>query len=150
MLKQQIEQDLKAALLGGDKERAMVLRGLKSVILYAEVAEGKRETGLSDEVVQALLIKEAKKRQESADLYSQAGDEKRANAELSEKAIIDAYLPKQMADEQLRQLIDAIAIELGASSMQEMGPVISAVKEQSKGAADGGRIARFVKERLQG
>lgn len=70
MLKQRIDQDLKQALLGGDKVLATTLRGLKSVILYAEVAKGVREQGLDDEEILRLLAKEAKKRQESADLFT--------------------------------------------------------------------------------
>ncbi|HYH75217.1 MAG TPA: GatB/YqeY domain-containing protein [Candidatus Saccharimonadales bacterium] len=148
MLKQQLEQDLKTALLAGDKDRALVLRGLKSVILYAEVAKGVRDEGLPDDEVLALFAKEAKKRQESADLYLKGGDEKRADAELAEKVIIEAYLPKQLSEEELIAVIDALISEIGASGMQSMGPVIAAVKQKVGGQADGARIAQLVKERL--
>jgi uncharacterized protein YqeY len=149
MLKQQIDQDLKKALLKGNKELVMVLRGLKSVILYAEVAQGLREQGLGDDEVIKLLAKESKKRQESADLYKQGGDEVRAAKELEEKQAIDAYLPQQLSDDELKKLIDTVVTEQHASSPQAMGQVISAVKQRSQGAADGARIAQFVKERLQ-
>lgn len=148
MLKQQIDQDLKEALLKGNKDLATTLRGIKSAILYAEVAQGIRDTGLSDEEVLKILAKESKKRQESADLYRKGGDEARATAELTEKAAIDAYLPKQLSDEELKQLVEAIVTELHAEGSQDMGKVIAEVKQRSQGAADGARIARFVKERL--
>lgn len=148
MLKQQIEQDLKAALLAGDKDKVTTLRGLKSVILYAEVAQGSREEGLADEQIVTLLAKEAKKRQESAALYKQGGAEERANAELAEKAIIESYLPKQLSDEELSGIVDNVISELGASGLQSMGSVIANVKEKTSGQADGGRIAALVKERL--
>lgn len=148
MLKQQIEQDLKTALLAGDKDRALVLRSLKSAILYVEVAKGARDSGLPDEEVAAILAKEAKKRQESADLYKQGGDEARAAAELAEKAIIDAYLPKQLSDEELIQIIETVIANLGASGPQAMGQIIGAVKKQTAGTADGAKIAQLVKERL--
>ncbi|HKU18321.1 MAG TPA: GatB/YqeY domain-containing protein [Candidatus Saccharimonadales bacterium] len=149
MLKQQIDQDLKKALLAGNTSLATTLRGLKSVILYAEVAAGSRDTGLADEAIIALLGKEAKKRQESADLYTKGGRPERAEAELAEKRVIEAYLPQQLSDDELKQLVDEVATELGATTPQAMGQVIAKVKEKSNGAADGSRIAQAVKERLQ-
>lgn len=148
MLKQQIEQDLKAALLNGEKERATTLRSLKSAILYVEVAKGARETGLPEDEIIAILSKEAKKRQESADFYAQGGSPDRAEAELAEKALIAAYLPTQLSDEELQEMIDAAIALAGTSGPQAMGQVIGAVKQQAGAAADGARIARLVKERL--
>lgn len=149
MLKQQIEQDLKNALLSGDKDRALALRSLKSVILYAEVAGGTRETGLGDEEIIALLAKEAKKRQESADLYIKGGAQERAEKELAEKLIIETYLPKQLTDEDLRAVVDSAIIESGASDVTAMGKVIGLVKQKVGAQADGSRVAQAVKERLQ-
>lgn len=148
MLKQQIDQDLKQAMLSGDKELATVLRGLKSSILYAEVAEGKREEGLNDEAIVTLLQKEAKKRQESVDLYRQGGDEERASKEEQEKAIIAKYLPAQLSEDEVKTLVGAEVAKLENPSLQQMGQVIGAVKQASKGSADGALIARLVKERL--
>lgn len=149
MLKQQLEQDVKKALLAGDKELATTLRSLKSVILYAEVAKGVREEGLGDEEILSLFSKEAKKRQESADLYKQGGNESRAAAELAEKAIIEAYLPKQLSDEELAAIVDEVVTELGVSGPQAMGQVIGQVKQKSANQADGARIAQLVKQRLE-
>lgn len=149
MLKQQLDKDLKAALLAGDKDRATIIRGLKSAILYVEVAKGAREEGLSDEEVIILLSKESKKRQESADLYIKGGAEAKAAAELNEKAIIDAYLPAQLSDEQLVAMINEIVATLDVVDGQAMGQVIGKVKEKAAGAAEGGRIAKLVRERLQ-
>lgn len=148
MLKQRIDQDLKTALLAGDKTLATTLRGLKSVILYAEVAAGNRETGLADDEIILLLSKEAKKRQESADLYQKGGDQGRADAELSEKKAIEVYLPQQLSDDELKAVIDKIVTDLGVSGPQAMGQVIGMVKQETAGSADGSRIATLVKERL--
>ncbi len=148
MLKSRIDQDLKTALLAGDKRLAMTLRGLKSVILYAEVAKGVRDTGLGDDEIIVLLSKEAKKRQESADLYRQGGNEERTQAELAEKQIIEAYLPSQLSDEALEKLIDDTIADLGVSGAAAMGQVIGAVKQKTAGQADGARIAQLVKEKL--
>ncbi|MDB5185821.1 MAG: hypothetical protein JWL85_344 [Candidatus Saccharibacteria bacterium] len=147
-IKEQIDQDLKQAMLAGNKTLAMTLRGLKSVILYAEVAKGTREQGSSDQEVIDLFAKEAKKRQESADLYRQGGNEERAVLELEEKKVIEQYLPQQMSDEDLNSLVDQAVAELGAMDMKQMGQVIALVKERSQNQADGGRIAKAVKERL--
>ena len=149
MLKQQIEQDLKEALLGGQKDRATTLRGLKSVILYAEVAAGSREQGLSDEQIVQLFAKEAKKRQESADLFRQGGNQEKAAAELTEKKVIEAYLPSQLSDEELSGIVDKVIEDLGVSGSGAMGQVIGVVKQKTAGQADGGRIAQIVKERLE-
>lgn len=147
-LKQRIDADLKSALLAGDKVLATTLRGIKSVILYAEVAKGSRDTGLAETEIIELLMKESKKRQESADLYLQGGDAVRQQAELTEKAVIDAYLPAQMADAELLSIVQQAIATTGATTMQQMGQVIATVKQQTGAAADGARIAAAVKEQL--
>ncbi len=149
MIKQQLQDDVKAAMLAGDSARVETLRGLKSVILYAEVAAGKREDGLSDDEIQALFAKEAKKRQESADLYMQGGAPDRAQKELSEKALIETYLPAQLSEAEIRAIIDEVIVVQGAVGLQAMGAVIGAVKQRTGSTADGGVIARLVKEKLQ-
>ena len=149
-LEQQINQDLKAALLNGEKLRVETLRGLKSVFLYSKVATGGagRDAELSDEQLLPLLAKEAKKRQESIELYKQAGDAERAAKEQSEKEIIEEYLPKQLSDDEIKVLVDETVSALGVTDMSGMGKVIAEVKQKSQGAADGAVIARLVKERL--
>lgn len=147
-IKQQLEADIKQAMLAGDKNLVTVLRGLKSAILYAEVASGKREVGIDDQEVLGLLQKEAKKRQESADLYDQGGSVDKQNAELAEKKIIEQYLPKQLSEEEISHLVEKAITDTGASTMQQMGQVIGHVKQASNGAADGATVARLVKERL--
>lgn len=141
-------QDLKEALLARDSDRATVIRGIKSAILYVEVAEGKREEGLSDEACIAVMQKEAKKRQESADMYAQAGEQARADKELAEKRLIDAYLPKQLTETEIAAIVTAVIAQTGATDLKSMGAVIGAVKAQAKGAADGAIIAKLVKEQL--
>lgn len=149
MLKAKLDQDIKHSLLAGDKTRATVLRNLKSAILYVEVAKGQRESGLDDNGILEVLAKESKKRQESADLYIKGRDQNRAQAELDEKAIIDEYLPKQLSDQELNELVDKVCAAQQEVSLQSMGTIIAGVKQQSEGRADGARIAKAVKERLQ-
>jgi len=149
MLEQKIEQDIKAALLSGDDRRVSTLRGLKTVFLNAKIAGGKRDSGLDDDEVLALLSKQAKQRQESADMYSQAGDQARTDAELAEKAIIEEYLPAQMSEDEIAKLIDEAIQATDAEGPQAMGQVIGRVKQQAGAAADGALIARLTKEKLQ-
>jgi uncharacterized protein YqeY len=148
MLKSRIDQDLKKALLAGDKVLATTLRGLKSAILYVEVDKGLRDEGLSDDEIVVLFAKEAKKRQESADLYRQGGNEDKAAAELAEKKVVESYLPSQLSDAELIKLIEETIVDLGVSDSTAMGQVIGAIKEKTIGQADGARIAALVKERL--
>ncbi len=146
--KDEIEQDLKQAMLAGNKDQVMILRGLKSAILYVEVAENKRETGLNDDEVIALLQKESKKRQESADLYRQGNDEVRAAREDLEKKIIEKYLPAQLGEQEILKVVEAEIAKLDNPSVKDMGSVIGAVKAACGGAADGAVIARLTKEKL--
>lgn len=145
----QIDQDLKAALLGGDKVLATTLRGLKSAILYAEVAAGKRDTGLSDDEITILLQKEAKKRQESADLFTRGGNQEKADAELKELQVIGKYLPEMIGEDDITKEVQAAITDLSASSVQDMGKVIGAVKAKLGNRADGALIAKITKEKLQ-
>ncbi|MGB4967256.1 MAG: GatB/YqeY domain-containing protein [Candidatus Saccharimonadales bacterium] len=147
-LKQRLQDDVKAAMLAGDALRLETLRGLKSVILYAEVAAGKREEGLGDVEIESLLAKEAKKRQESADLYKQGGANDRADKELSEKAIIEEYLPKQLSEDEVAAVVDEVINEVKPEGMQQMGQVIGQVKSRLGNSADGALIAKLVKEKL--
>ena len=116
MLEERLQQDLKAALLGGDKAKVTTLRGLKSTLLYAKVAAGKRDENLSDEEVIVLLSKEAKKRQESADLYIKGGSQERADSELAEKALIETYLPAQLSEAEVSKIVQSVIAETGAAT----------------------------------
>lgn len=148
MIKSTLDQDLKNALLSKDTFKTTLLRSLKSAILYAEVAAQKRDEGLSDDEIVAVFQKEAKKRQESADAFLTAGDQTRADHELAEKQVIDTYLPAQLSEAELTIIVDEQIAALNAQTMQDMGKVIGAVKQKTGATADGGMIARLVKERL--
>jgi uncharacterized protein len=148
-MQQQIDQDLKQALLSGDKTKVGTLRNIKSALLNEAISQGARETGLSDEQIQKVLARESKKRQEAADLYEQGGAADRASTELAEKAIIDTYLPEQMGEDQLAKIVDEEITKAGSPTMQDMGHIIGAVRGRTQGQADGALIARLVKEKLQ-
>jgi uncharacterized protein YqeY len=147
-VQEQIDKDLKRALLSGDKPKVETLRIIKSALLNEAISQGARETGLSDEQIQKILARESKKRQEAADLYQKGGAADRATAELAEKTIIDAYLPEQMDEEQVATIVDEEITKAGSPSMQDMGRIIGAVRAKTGGTADGALIARLVKEKL--
>jgi len=148
MLEDRLKQDIKTALLAGDSTKATTLRGLSATLLDLKIKEGKRDSGLPDEEVLKVFAKESKKRQESAELYKQGGSNERAEAELAEKAIIDAYLPEQLSEDELKKLVDDAISQTGASSMADMGKVIGLVKSKAGSSADGAIIAKIVKEQL--
>jgi uncharacterized protein YqeY len=147
-MQEQIDKDLKQALLSGDKAKAETLRGLKSALLNEVIAQGARDSGLSDEQIQKILAKESKKRQEAADLYKQGGAQERAGKELAEKVIIDAYLPEQMSEDEIAKIVDEEAAKAGDATMQDMGRIIGAVRARAGGQADGALIAKLVKDKL--
>jgi uncharacterized protein len=147
-LKQRIENDLKAALLGGNRFVTETLRTLKAAVLNEEVALGKRDQGLSDEEVEKIIAKEVKKRNESAALYDQNMREDAAADERREAAILSEYLPQQLNEAELKTIVDAKVAELDADDPKMMGQVIGAVKAEVGNRADGAIIARLVKQAL--
>lgn len=148
-MQEQIERDIKAALLAGDKMKAEVLRNLKSSILNEAISKNLQRDNIDDSVIQSVLSREAKKRQEAADMYGSASETQRQQKELAEKAIIDSYLPEQMDEEQVREIVAEEIAKLDGPTMKEMGQIIGAVRAKTQGQADGALIARLVKERLE-
>ncbi len=147
-LKERIDADLKSALLARDAFLAEVLRGLKSAILNEEIAKGKRDEGLNDEAIEQLLQKEAKKRAESAELFEKGGNQASAEKELKEREVIQGYLPEQMSEAELTEVIEKAISETGASDVKVMGQVIGKVRAEVGSKGDGALIAKIVKEKL--
>lgn len=147
-LKQRITDDLKAALLSGDRFATETLRGLKAAVLNEEVARNKRETGLDDTEIEQIVAKEVKKRNESATLYDQAGRSELADNERKEVYVLNAYLPEQLSEEEVRSIVEKSIAELGVSGSAAMGQVIGAVKQKVGNKADGATIAKAVKNAL--
>ena len=147
-LKAQLNDDLKTALLGGDRFTGAVLRDFKAVILNEEVAQGKRDEGLDDVTIEKLLAKEVKKRSESAAIYDGAGRPELSQAERAEAKVLEKYLPAQLSESDIKAAVDQAIVATGATSAAMMGQVIAAVKSQLGNSADGGTIARLVKEAL--
>lgn len=147
-LKAQIKDDMKTALLGGDRFVGETLRNLCAAILDEEVKLNKRDEGLSDEEVEKVIVREGKKRTESAKIYRDNGRLDLAEPEEKEVQILQRYLPEQLDEAALASIVEAKIAELGASDSQMMGQVIAAVKKQVGNTADGAEIARIVKQKL--
>lgn len=147
-LSTQIQDDMKAALLGGNRFEGDVLRNLKAAILNEEVAQGKRETGLDDSEVEKIIAREVKKRRESINLYEQNGRLELAEDEKKEVAVLEKYLPQQLGEDEVRTLVDETIAATGAIGSQAMGQVIGAIKAKAGNTVDGAMLARIVKEQL--
>jgi uncharacterized protein YqeY len=148
-LSAQIQDDMKAALLGGDRFVGDTLRNLKAAILNEEVAQGKRDTGLDDAEIEKIIAREVKKRNESIAVYEANGRPELAEAERKEADVLAKYLPEQLSEEKLREIVAAKIKDLGVTDAKAMGQVIGAVKQQVGNSADGALLARIVKESLQ-
>lgn len=147
-LKDKINNDLKAALLGGNRFSGEVLRNLKAAILNEEVAKKKREEGLGDIEIEQVIAREVKKRNESAVIYENAGRIDLAENERNEAKVLSGYLPEQLSEEDIKIVVNRTIDEIGAKNMSAMGQVIGAVKNELGNAADGSIVARLVKEAL--
>ena len=147
-LKERIADDLKAALLGGDRFAGETLRGLRAAILNEEVAQGKRDSGLDDAAIEQVIAKEVKKRNESAAIYDQNMRQDAADQERREAEILSQYLPEQLSEAEMKTVVDAKNADLGATDIKMMGQVIGAVKQEVGNTADGATLARLVKDAL--
>ncbi|MDR1300508.1 MAG: GatB/YqeY domain-containing protein [Candidatus Nomurabacteria bacterium] len=147
-MKDKIQAKLKEAMLARDEFLKTVLSGLKSAILYEEVAKGKKEAGLSDDEVLTVIAREVKKRDDSIEIYTAAGDKARAEAEAAEREVLSSFLPEQMNEEELIEIIERVITTTGASDIKDMGRVIGAVKAEVGARADGVKLAKLVKEQL--
>ena len=147
-LKAQLENDIKAALLGGDRFRGEVLRNLKAAVLNEEVAQNKRDTGLDDAAILQIISKEVKKRADSASQYEAAGRPELVEQENAEAAVLTEYLPAQLSEDEIAVVVNAVIAELGVSGPQAMGQVMGAVKAKLGTSADGAVVARLVKAAL--
>jgi len=146
-LKETIDSDIKQAMLAKKKDELTALRGIKSMILLAETEKGAGGS-LSDEVEMKLLVKAAKQRKESAEIYIGEGRQDLADIENLEYEVISRYLPKALSEDELKTELIAIISSLGANSPADMGKVMGAASKKLAGLADGKTIADMVKNLL--
>jgi uncharacterized protein len=137
---EQVQSDVRTAMKARDRERAGALR------MIVDVLQKDAKLGEGDEV--AVLQRERKKRVEAAEAYEGAGRADQAAAERFEAELIEAYLPQQLSDEELAQLVQGAIEETGASEQRQMGQVMSALMPKLAGRADGKRVSAAVREKL--
>ena len=137
---EQVQSDVRTAMKARDRERAAALR------MVVDVLQQDAKLGKGDEV--AVLQRERKKRVEAAEAYEGAGRAEQAAAERFEAGLIDAYLPQQLSDQELAELVDAAIAETGASERKQMGQVMSALMPKLGGRADGKRVSAAVQQKL--
>ena len=146
-LKGQIDGDIKKAMLAKNKEELEVLRSIKSMILLAETEKGSSGE-ISSDAENKLLMKAAKQRKESADIFITQARQDLADKELFQLEIVNRYLPKQLDEVQLTDEVKKIIAEVGASKPQDMGKVMGVASKKLAGRADGKMISEIVRKLL--
>ena len=147
-LRQQIDADIKQAMLARDQDKLRTLRAIKSLILLEATKEGASEDLKPDEEIR-ILTKAVKQRKDSADIYRQQGREDLLKTEETEIAIIENYLPKQLSEDEVRTRLQEIITRVGASAPSDMGKVMGVATKELAGLAEGKTISALVKQLLQ-
>jgi uncharacterized protein YqeY len=146
-LKQQIDAEIRKAMLSKNKEELEALRGIKSLILLAETEKGGSED-ISPETEKKLLMKAAKQRKESAEIFEKQDRKDLADRELLQLEVINRYLPKQLSEGEIKSALLDVIKEIGASGPQDMGKVMGVATKKLAGQADGKLISELVKKLL--
>lgn len=144
MLEEQINTDIKTAMLARETAKLEALRSIKSAIILLKTSA----EGYSDETEQKALSKMVKQRKETAEVYKTQNRPELADVEMAQAAVIEAYLPKQMSEDEVKAEVAKIIASVGASSPADMGKVMGVASKQLAGKADGKIISTFVKELL--
>jgi uncharacterized protein YqeY len=146
-LKAQLKSDLTTAMKARDELTTATLRMLLTAITNEEVA-GKTVRELSDDEVQKVINREAKKRREAAEAFGDAGRTEQAQRERDEETVLSRYLPQQLSDSELAGLVTAAIADTAATESRQMGLVMKALTQQIAGRADGKRVSDEVKRQL--
>ncbi|PLX88961.1 MAG: glutamyl-tRNA amidotransferase [Desulfuromonas sp.] len=146
-LLEQISADMKEAMKAKETLRLGTIRQLRSAVKNKEIELG---AALDDEAVIAVISTQVKQRREAAQMYRENQRPELADKEDAELAVLQTYLPAQLSEDELRQLIATVMTETGATSPRDMGKVMPQVMARTKGAADGKLVSRLVKEMLAG
>ena len=146
-LKQQLQSDLTDAMKARDELRAATIRMALTAVTTEEVA-GKQARVLSDDAIITVLTREAKKRREAAEAFDNAGRAELAQRERAEGEVLATYLPAQLGDDELAELVRAAIAESGATDPKAMGQVMKLLQAQVAGRAEGGRVAAEVRRQL--
>jgi hypothetical protein len=140
-LKEELEQEYKAALKAGEKLKVSTLRMLKGALRNKEIEEGRGLTTQEELRVVQMLVKQ---REESIEAYRAGGRQDLADQEAEEAKILEAYLPQQLSEEQLERLVRDVLEEYGATSLKEAQPLTRLVLERAEGRAEGKRVQQVL------
>lgn len=143
-IEEKINADVKASMLAKDSKRLEAVRALKSVILLLKTSP----EGLTEESAMKAIQKEYKKRKETAEIYIQQNRQDLAEDELAQAKVMEDYLPKQLSEDEIKDIVKKAIAETGASSATDMGKVMGAANKVVAGRADGKEVSRIVKEML--
>ena len=148
-LKEKLQNDLTEAMRARDEVRSSTIRMVLTAIKNEEVS-GKEARELSDAEVITVLSREAKKRREAAEAFEQAGAKDRADMEKAEGVVIAEYLPVQLSESEIIEMISVAIAETGATGHQQMGLVMKSIQPKIAGRADGGVVSSLVRDALSG
>lgn len=147
-LKEKIEEDFKQSMKQGQAERLITLRALISALHNKEIELRPKEQELTDEMVIELIQREAKKRREAIEMFTQGKRTDLAAKEKKELALLDEYLPEQLSDDKIIQVVDQIVKKIGEVSQQDFGRIMSETMKQLKGQVEGNKVKEIVQKRL--
>lgn len=148
-LKQKIFEDLKTAMKAGETEKRDVLRMLDSMIKNTEIDKLKKEEGLSDEEVMDVIARAIKQRKDAVIQYEAGGRPELAEKEMKEVEILMAYMPEQMSEDKVREIVKEVIMAAGVTSKADIGKVMGPAMGRLKGQADGNLVKKIVEEELQ-
>ena len=148
MLKQNLREELKQAMLSKDVLKTSVLRMVISAVGYYEIQKGGAGYKATDEDVLSVIQKEAKQHKDSIEQFAKAGREDLVNKEKKELEMLQIYLPQQMDEEKIREIVKQTISEIGATTVSDMGKVMGALMPKVKGKADGSLVSKIVNESL--
>jgi uncharacterized protein YqeY len=144
-LKQQITEDLKSAMKAREAEKRDTLRALDSMIKNEEIEQGKRDDGLDDNSVIVLVKRAIKQRKDSATTFTEQGRVDLAEPELAQASVIEKFLPQQLSQEEVKEIVVKVIEQTGAKSMADMGKVMGIVSKELAGKSDGKTISGIVR-----
>ena len=150
-MENRLQKDIATAMKAKDEVTLMALRGVKTAIMQYKTSpnfKGNRDENLSDTDIIKIMQKMVKERKETADVYKNAGRLELANKELSEANVIEGYLPKQLTENEVEVMVREAISEVNATSIKDMGKVITSVNSKANGRTDGKTISTIVKRIL--
>jgi uncharacterized protein YqeY len=149
MLKQKLRDELKESMMARDGIKTSVLRMLISAITYYEINKGGAGYEATDEDVLSVIQTQVKQRRDSIEQFENAGRQELADKEKQELALLTQYLPQQLSEDEIKNLVKDAIKETGSTAPQDMGKVMAFLMPKVKGKSDGSIVSRFVKEALQ-